>query len=95
LQAHITVIEGEFRGRNPTFHNVKQRVTSVLKEWILAAKPNLTAQSNPPLRLRAISVSQQFWAGSESAEAMPPSPNAKSKKNQDTVPILPGTSSCA
>jgi hypothetical protein len=95
LQAHVTVIEREFRGRNRTLHNVRQRVTSVLKEWILADNANLTVQSNPPLRLRAISVSRQFWAGSGSAEPMPPSPNAKPKKNQDTVPILPGTISCA
>ena len=30
LRAHLTVIEGESRGRNPTLYNVKQRVTSVV-----------------------------------------------------------------
>jgi len=35
LQAHLTVIEGESRRRAPAFHNVKQRVTSVLKKWLL------------------------------------------------------------
>ena len=120
LQAHLTVIEGKSRGRNLTSHNLKEQVTSVLKKWILAANAKLTAQSNPPLRVRAISASQRFWAGSDlaerpqdahhpggtrslvmsvslpsSAEPMPPSPNAKSKKNPDTVPILPGTGSCA
>jgi hypothetical protein len=44
LQAHLTFVEGEFRGRNPTLHNVKQRVTSILKKWITAANANLTAQ---------------------------------------------------
>jgi hypothetical protein len=63
LQAHLTVIEGESRRRDPAFHNVKQRVTSILKKWILAANANLTTHSNPLLRLRAISTSQQFWAG--------------------------------
>ena len=38
LQAHLTVIEGESRGRNLTLHNVRQCVASVLKKWILAAK---------------------------------------------------------
>ena len=38
LQAHLTVIEGESRRRNPALHNVKQWVTSILKKWILAAK---------------------------------------------------------
>ena len=40
LQAHLTVIEEESRGRNLTLRNVKQRVTSVLKKWILAANAN-------------------------------------------------------
>jgi hypothetical protein len=44
LQAHLTVIEGESRGRNAALHNVKQRATSVLKKWILAANANLTVQ---------------------------------------------------
>ncbi len=68
LQAHLTVIEGKSRGRNLTSHNLKQQVTSVLKKWILAANAKLTAQSNPPLRVRAISASQRFWAGSDLAE---------------------------
>jgi hypothetical protein len=37
LQAHLTVIEGESRARHPTLHNVKQGVTSILKQSILAA----------------------------------------------------------
>ncbi len=43
LQAHLTVIGGKSRGRNLTLHNVKQRVTSVLKKWILAANASPTA----------------------------------------------------
>jgi hypothetical protein len=38
LQAHLTFIGGESRGRNPTLHNVKQRATSVLKKWILGQR---------------------------------------------------------
>src|SRR5260370_7539934 len=58
LQAHLTVIEGKSRARNPTLHNLKQRVTSVLKKWILAANANLTPQSTPLLPLRPIIASQ-------------------------------------
>jgi hypothetical protein len=36
LQAHLTAIKGEPRGRNPTLHNLKQQVTPVLKKWLLA-----------------------------------------------------------
>ena len=35
LLAHLTVIEGESRRRAAAFHNVKQRVTSVLKKCLL------------------------------------------------------------
>jgi hypothetical protein len=63
LQAHLTVIEGESRGRNPTLHNLKQRVTSVLKKWILTANADLPAQFNPLLRLRATNMSQRFGTG--------------------------------
>ena len=42
LQAHLTVIET--RGKSPTLHNVNQRVTSLLKKWILAANVNLSTQ---------------------------------------------------
>jgi hypothetical protein len=41
LQAHLTVIEGESRDKNLSLHNVKQRVKSVLKKWILGANANL------------------------------------------------------
>lgn len=37
LQAHLTVLGGGSRGRNPAFLNLKQLVTSVLKKWIMAA----------------------------------------------------------
>jgi hypothetical protein len=40
LQAHLTIIEKESRGRIPTLHNVKQRITSVwnkLHVWITQA----------------------------------------------------------
>jgi len=61
LQAHLTVIVGESRHWNPAFHNLKQRVTSILKKWIAAAKADLTARSIPLLRLRASSMSQRFF----------------------------------
>jgi len=67
LQAHLTVIQGESRGRNPTLHNFKQRVRSVLKRWNLAANANLTAQSNPLLRLRAIVPLHRFGTDSDLA----------------------------
>lgn len=63
LQAHLTAIEGESRRRNPTWHNLKQRVTSVMKKWLLAANANMTRHSNALLRLRAIIASQPFWGG--------------------------------
>lgn len=68
LQAHLTVIVGESRRRNPAFHNLKQRVTSILKKWITAANGDLTARSNPLLRLRATRPSQRFGTGSDLAE---------------------------
>jgi len=37
LQAHLTVLTGGSRGRNPAFFNLKQRLTSILKKWITAA----------------------------------------------------------
>jgi hypothetical protein len=37
LQAHVTVLAGGFRARNPAFLNLKQWVTSILKKWIMAA----------------------------------------------------------
>ena len=46
LQAHLTVIERESRRRAPAFHNVKQRVTSLLKKWILAANVKPASDSN-------------------------------------------------
>ena len=46
LQAHLTVIEGESRRRDPAFHNVKQRVTSLLKKWILEANVKPASDSN-------------------------------------------------
>jgi hypothetical protein len=36
LRAHLTVIEGESRGRTPALYNLKPRVTSVLKKWLCA-----------------------------------------------------------
>jgi hypothetical protein len=38
LQAHVTVIVAESRHRNPALDNLKQKVTSMLKKWIAAAK---------------------------------------------------------
>ena len=67
LQAHLTAIVGESRGRNPAFQNVKQRVTSILKKWIAAANGDLTARSNPLLRFRAASLSQRSATTSELA----------------------------
>jgi hypothetical protein len=40
LQAHLTVIVGGSRRRNPSFHNLKQLLTSKLKKWIAAASAN-------------------------------------------------------
>lgn len=37
LQAHITAIEGEDRGRKPTLHDGKQQVLSALKTLLSAA----------------------------------------------------------
>ncbi|HXL23440.1 MAG TPA: hypothetical protein VOA78_13290 [Candidatus Dormibacteraeota bacterium] len=51
LQAHLTVIVGESRRRNPALHNIKQRVTSLLKKWLAAPSADLTARSHPLLRL--------------------------------------------
>ena len=68
LQAHLTVIEGKSRGSSLTLHNAKQRVTSVLKKWILAVNDDLPAQSNSLRRFRAIGASQRFWAGSDLAK---------------------------
>jgi hypothetical protein len=61
LQAHLTVIEGESRARNPTLYDLNQRVRSLLNEWILAANANLTAQSNPLLRRRSGFGQVQIW----------------------------------
>jgi hypothetical protein len=40
LQAHLTVIVGGSRRRNPSFRNLKQLLTSKLKKWIAAASAN-------------------------------------------------------
>jgi hypothetical protein len=34
LRAHLTVIEGESHGKAPALHDLKRRVTSILKRWI-------------------------------------------------------------
>ena len=39
LQAQITFLGGESRGRNPTLHKVKQQVRSILKKGILGNNP--------------------------------------------------------
>jgi hypothetical protein len=44
LQAHLTIIVGESRYWNPAFHNLKQRVTSILKKWIAAVNGDLTTR---------------------------------------------------
>jgi hypothetical protein len=49
LQAHLTVLVGDFRRENPAFHNLKQWAMSILKKWIRAANYNLTARSNDRL----------------------------------------------
>ncbi|MDP9146650.1 MAG: hypothetical protein M3N22_03260 [Acidobacteriota bacterium] len=41
LQAHLTLIDGEPRVRKTTWQDMKERVTSVLKRWILAANSSL------------------------------------------------------
>jgi len=51
LQAHLTVIQGESRGRKLTLHNVK-RATSILMKLLFAANAKLTAKSNPLLTSR-------------------------------------------
>jgi hypothetical protein len=45
LQAHLPVIEGKSRSGSLTLRNAKQRVTSVLKKWIMAARAHLREQS--------------------------------------------------
>jgi hypothetical protein len=35
LQAHVTAIVSEPRRGNPVFHDFKERVTSLLKKWIM------------------------------------------------------------
>jgi hypothetical protein len=35
LQAHLTFIAGKSAPGNPVFNELKQRVTSLLKKWIL------------------------------------------------------------
>jgi hypothetical protein len=45
LQAHLTVIERETHGRNPTLHDVKQRVALILKHLTLAANALVFQQS--------------------------------------------------
>ena len=34
LRAHLTVIAEETQGNTPAFHNLKRRITSILKRWI-------------------------------------------------------------
>lgn len=46
LQAHLTAIKGKSRDTNPTLHPVKQRVTSVLKKWILGKRAMLPEGRN-------------------------------------------------
>jgi hypothetical protein len=43
LQAHLTVIVGESRRRNLAVHNLKKRLTSILKKWIAAANSDCGA----------------------------------------------------
>ena len=54
LQAHLTVIDGEFRGRSPALRILKQHVTSVVKKWMFEATANLASLFNSLLKLRAI-----------------------------------------
>ncbi len=61
LQAHLTAIVGESRHWNPAFHNLKQRVTWILKKWMTAANADLRARSIPLLRLRATGMSRRFF----------------------------------
>jgi hypothetical protein len=51
LQAHLTVIERESRGKNPTLHHLKQWVTSVLKKWILDYAAALPGGHHPNVHL--------------------------------------------
>jgi hypothetical protein len=34
LRAHLTVIAEETQSATPPFHNLKRRITSILKRWI-------------------------------------------------------------
>jgi hypothetical protein len=35
LQAHLTFIVSKSRPGNPVFHDFKERITSLLKKWIM------------------------------------------------------------
>ena len=39
LQAHLTFIVSAPRPGNPVFHDFKERVTSLLKKWIMRRMP--------------------------------------------------------
>jgi hypothetical protein len=53
LQAHLTFIVSKPRPGNPVLHDLKQRVTSMLKKWITAANADLTSRSIHPRVVRA------------------------------------------
>src|SRR5437764_15393983 len=51
LQAHLTVIEGESRRRDPAFYYLRQRVTSILKKLIGS---NTSSTPSAPSRERTV-----------------------------------------
>ena len=56
LQAHLTVIEGESRRRDPAFYYFKQWVTSILKKWIGATNADLTLGDGRAPRGKSLSA---------------------------------------
>jgi hypothetical protein len=65
LQAHLTFIVSKRRPGNPVFHDIKERVTSLLKKGIMAAIADLTSRSISLRGFRATDTAQRFEARPE------------------------------
>jgi hypothetical protein len=59
LQAHLTFIVSKPSQGNPVFHDLKERVTSLLKKWIMVANADLRARSIHLREIRATSKAQR------------------------------------
>ena len=62
LQAHLTFIVSRPRPGNPVFQDFKERATSLLKKWIIAASAELTSRSIHLGGSRATGKAQRFEA---------------------------------